>query len=742
MEQILRSKFPELDLDIDSLQRAAESLGNNSSTKTADSEPDGDGQPVLADDDLEIRPVEGGNIIHYSGEFSYWNFSQRIKRHVEEWMGSTNPDAPNPERVSEFWRPETQLSNSHSLSSSLACCPPRDIADFLTHVFFRHAESNYYFVDRAWLSAVLDTLYNNPSKLTVKDAPKVSAALAIFAVGTQYAYLDSINTSGASHTATNFSEDEIGTLFFEQAAKLLPEIIQVASLESVQACLLMGLYCLPLDASGLAYTYLNLAMKLGMVNGLHRKYTGNAFSAATVETRNRVWWTIYVLLKKVDIFHGRPTSVLRSDVDADVPKDPTTSQSSAPPSNIPYMLASIALMHKLEDFLNEMQLLKRCQRSEFQTILARLLSMKESMSRWFDSLPGGINHEPDSASSVHFRPAMHLRLEHCLVRMFVGRPFLFSRHGPGTTPMSAVERAPSAPLTAGGETEKRPSRRGILIDDCVQAAKEAIATCRRLRDSGVGLARASYIEYSSCRASLLALIAYCIYNQTDRFKDSLQVGLSMIREMSVSGDSARAEVSLIESLERALARLQFFGSSSSKVDTREPTTRSTVSGYDRFKNWQALLKGDMEPPIQNTTAATTNTPTTRISTLDTGGIPIPSQRYHGWSIDSSSDSGAAGFPNMNAPTELDSGAGGNQNPNPNYFQTAADSAFFGLDNMLMPSDGSTHAEQQVLQDFLAIPDFEFSQGMFDNTASRFEPGDFDHGQGAYGAGQNHVPGHW
>ena len=228
MEHILRKKMPELSLDTSSLQIAAENLGNpSSSTKSSGSERDGEEQQILADDDCEIRPVEGGNIIHYSGEFSYWNFSQRIKRHVEDWMGAANPDAPNPDRVSEFWRPETQMSNSHSLSSSLACCPPRDIAEFLIHVFFRHAESNYFYVDRGWVSGVLDTLYNDPSRLSVKDAPKVSAALAIFAIGTQYAYLDSIESDGGSHTAANFSEDEIGTLFFEQAAKLLPEIIQV-----------------------------------------------------------------------------------------------------------------------------------------------------------------------------------------------------------------------------------------------------------------------------------------------------------------------------------------------------------------------------------------------------------------------------------------------------------------------------------------------------------------------------------
>lgn len=690
----------------------------------------------MADDDVEIRPVDG-NVTHYSGEFSYWNFSQRIKRHVEDWMGGANPDAPNSERVSEFWRAEPLLSSSHSLSAALACCPPRDIAEFLVHVFFRHAESNYFYVDRAWLLDVLDVFYNDPNRLVAKDAGKVSIALAIFAIGTQYAYLDSLNPSGSSNPGgMSFSEDEVGTMFFEQAAKLLPEVIQISSLESVQACLLLGLYCLPLDASGLAYTYFNLAIKLAIVNGMHRKYSGDEFDEVTIETKNRVWWTLYVVEKKIGIFHGRPISILRSDVDADLPKDRADMVHVGSTSNIPYMVASVHLLHKLEDFFKEMQLLRKCQKTELQGILSRLITMKESLAKWFESLPPAIHGESGSTRSTNFRPRMHLRLEYCLVRMFVGRPFLFSRNAPGSTPSSMSRKDSNATAnTAVGETDRRPSRRATLIDDCVQAAQEAIAVCRTLRD-GVGLARASYIEYSSCRASLLVLIAYCIYNQTDRFREPLQMGLSMIREMSASGDSAKAEVSLIEALERALARLQFFAATSkTHVETVSPESTSGVSGYDRFKNWQAMLKG----------GTTSNAPSHRMQNTS---MPIamkesnisPSFRQphisHHWSIDSGSDNGGGmNFAVPNTDTDLASGLG--------PLHSAAESAFFGLDNMLMSSNEPIHhPERQVLQDFLAIPDFEFNLG-FDHGTNTGRMGTRGFGdETGFGPGSGGNINHW
>lgn len=738
LERILRHKLPGLDLDTANLRRVTDTLIDTSSNKSTISEPEGEGHPVLADDDVEIRPVEG-NVTHYSGEFSYWNFSQRIKRHVEDWMGNGNPDAPNSERVSEFWRAEPLLSSSHSLSAALACCPPRDIAEFLVHVFFRHAESNYFYVDRTWLLDVLNVFYNAPNTLVAKDAGKVSIALAIFAIGTQYAYLESLNPSGSSSLGgMNFSEDEVGTMFFEQAAKLLPEVIQISSLESVQACLLLGLYCLPLDASGLAYTYFNLAMKIAIVNGMHRKYLGRALDDITMETKNRVWWTLYVVEKKIGIFHGRPISVLRSDVDADLPTDRLDMVHAGSVSNIPYMVASVHLLHKLEDFFNEMQLLRKCQKTELQGILSRLITMKDSLAKWFESLPHAIHSQPASVHLTSSRPRMHLKLEYCLVRMFVGRPFLFSRHAAGNTPNSSSRKDSNATTNTGVvETDKKSSsRRASLIDDCVQAAQEAIAVCRTLRD-GIGLARASYIEYSSCRASLLVLIAYCIYNQTNRFGEPLQTGLSMIREMSASGASARAEVSLIEALERAQARLQFFAATSRGPDTASPEPSSAVSGYDRFKNWQAMLKGGVAPNPPAHMVQNTSMP---VSVKETNISPNFRQHHipHHWSIDDSSDNGG-GISNFAMPTTETDMTGG-LGP----LHSAAESAFFGLDSMLMSSNETVHhPERQVLQDFLAIPDFEFNVG-FDHGAHNGRMGARGFGdEPGYGQGPGgNIGHHW
>lgn len=186
-------------------------------------------------------------------------------------------------------------SGSNNLSTAFSCCPPRHIADFLVRIFFKYAETYQFYVEKSWLLDKLNILYNDPENFGIKGAGVISIILTVLAIGTQYAYLESPNQKATGKSGSRFSEDELGTMFYQHAIRLLPEIIEASSLESVQACLLFAVYSLPIDASGLGYVYVNLAMRLAVQNGMHRNYTGNAFSPVMIETRNRVWWSAYTL---------------------------------------------------------------------------------------------------------------------------------------------------------------------------------------------------------------------------------------------------------------------------------------------------------------------------------------------------------------------------------------------------------------------------------------------------------------
>lgn len=220
--------------------------------------------------------------------------------------------------------------------------------------------------------------------------------------------------------------------------------------------------------------------------------------------------------------------------------------------------------------------------------LSRLVDLKNDLHKWWDALPDSVCRKdsvPSSSSSQSSvkRSEMHLRLEYCLVRMFTGRPFIFLRVPSRSNASSSSSPAEQAHLQRPASSPRKTDSRSILVADCVEAALTIVDTCKIIRNS-IGLARASYTEFSACRAALLVIITQCLQGKTDRLRQSLKDGVAMIKVMSAGGESARSEASLIEVLERAIARLD------------APEDANLNSGaendYARFKKWEMLWKND------------------------------------------------------------------------------------------------------------------------------------------------------
>ncbi|KAL4967078.1 transcription factor domain-containing protein [Aspergillus stella-maris] len=598
MENILKHKFEGIALDVDSLRRMSRALDQHDQNSDHPATPLPAEEDPIEDEVCTIDPVED-TTTHYSGEFSYWNFSMRVKRHIEDRM---HPQSTL--KVSNYARAEQLQYGVNRIAAAISCCPPRHVADFLVNVFFKHAQTYYFYVDRGWLTEKLHILYDDPGKFSKKSVAVVSIILTVFAIATQYAYLEALSQRSWS-TNTESSEDALGTMFYQQAIQFLPEIIEASSLESVQTCLLFAVYALSVDASGLGYIYITLTNRLGMQNGMHRKYTGTGLSAAMIETRNRIWWTAYTLERKVSIFHGRPLSTHSSDVDAHLPTHNEATQGPNTQSTLPYTLASVLLTKRLEEISHDLFLYRTCGKGERLSVLSRLIARKKDLDSWWQTLPERV-HSDIPHDDCDYRALAQLRLEYCLVKMFIGRPLLLNR---------ASSRSPASPgaseTRSPGSTSITTSENGSsnytiyrqeLVEYCIGAAQEALSLCRDVRDNGPGLARSSYIEYSSCRASLLVLIAQSIEKQSALFRTQLRDGLDMIKEMAAAGDSARSEVALLESLERALARLLH--------TTDKHEGRSTGSDYENFKNWESAWKSSTMPPLPEQMV----TPSTR--TLD------------------------------------------------------------------------------------------------------------------------------
>lgn len=538
----------------------------------------------------------------------------KIRKKIDEWMKTAAPDVgflncrrttppmliTLPQATSEVepfeerWRSTQLQSASPAVSASITCLPPRYVADFLVQIFFKYAQTNNFYIEEDWLIEKLSVCYNDPDSLSFDDAGAVCCILMVLAVGTQFAHMESstpmnrLPSGTTSNQDHHFSEDEVGLTFYQFASKLLPDIIATASVRSVQACLLIGTYLLPLDTSGLCYTYFGLALKLAIQNGMHRRYHGEGLSPRMIEVRNRVFWTSFTIEKRISILHGRPSSLSDPDVDGPLPVDFPGLMPASQISNHTNMVALITLTLKLGQVSNEITSLRTYRKDQQQDCLERLLNLRKHLVDWWSTLPEEITCRDLNPGGPLFRSNVHLKLDYCLTRVFIGRPFLFSN-------IKALSQTPSqaTPLKGASGLAKN---RATLVTDCVEAALEIIDLCRLLRDE-TGLARASFTEFSSCRAALLVILAQGLTKRTERLGAALEQGISLIKIMSMGVGSARSAVSVIEALERAIRRLEAW----SETQPEEMSNGGMVeSAYDRFKNWEMLWKAG---PISPSTLA-------------------------------------------------------------------------------------------------------------------------------------------
>ncbi|ODM17390.1 hypothetical protein SI65_07065 [Aspergillus cristatus] len=700
MERILHHYVPHLSLDLPSLRTAAEKLNQHHRGSSVDVEDLED--LTIDDEDFVIKPMSD-NTTQYSGEFSYLNFSMKIRQKIDEWIKAAVPEASTEtETFEDHWR-ATQLQSGSSLVASITCLPPRYVADFLVQIFFKYAQTNNFYVEEDWLLDKLNICYTDPSSLAPDDAGSVCAILMVLAVGTQFAHMESptpVNQLSEDH---RFSEDEVGLTFYQFASKLLPDIIATTSVRSVQACLLIGTYLLPLDTSGLCYTYFGLALKMAIQNGMHRRYQGEGLSRRMVEVRNRVFWTAYTIEKRVSILHGRPVSLSDSDVDAALPTDFPGLMPSGQVSNHTNMVTLINLTLKLGQVAHEISSLRKFPKGQQQDCLERLLNLRKNLVEWWATLPEVTHCRDLNPANPLFRSNVHLKLDYCLTRIWIGRPFLFSNIR-GINPAPSQGSNPPFKMTSG--TSKN---RNILVTDCVEAALEIVDLCRLLRDEA-GLARASFTEFSSCRAALLVILAQSLTKRTERLREALDKGMGLIKIMSMGVGSARSAVSVIEALERAIRRLEEW--SSTQGSTNNPGI--VESAYDRFKNWEMLWKsGPLSPSSVFASAASNN-----------GTTPLPVTPM---------------IPNISPPPHPDTISDANHSPDdfPAHHHHHPPSSDFSPTGIpTLPHFGFDHFVSnfpQELDEFTAIPCFET-----DPAASVQQPGQ-SRGQGQR-LGQGHGPG--
>ncbi|KAJ5671015.1 hypothetical protein N7507_000142 [Penicillium longicatenatum] len=514
-------------------------------------------------DESQYMHFVSSNVAFYSGEFSHWNFSEKLRRTMR--CRDTSDSS-----VKEYWRATHLQSSTHTAAEAITHLPPRTIAEFLVAVFFKYTEVNSFYVEKEWMHEKLQLCYDPFAQLTAADIPWICSVFAVLAIGTQFAHMEEDRAnpdSCLSEEIASCSEHSVGLGFFNVACKLGHDVILAASYESVQAFLLLAVYALPVSCGGLSYTYFGLAMKMAIQNGMHRRYAGGECDRRTLELRNRLFWTVYTLERRTAIMHGRPNSIARSEVNTDLPTDCPTFDSP----NFSSMMNFIDMVSWTGEVADTLAKLKRCPNRLLLEYLGQLMQLRSKIRQWWSSRSSKFQEQDTAPQGSLFRQNCHMKLCYLLIYVYMGRPFIFDTRSKEELPENQnVGKA----------------QRSELVDDCVQSALEIIEVLQHLAEN-FGLCRASYTEFSSCRAALLVILAESLHSgRTARLQEVLNRGMSLIRQMT-GGTSTQSEISYIESIQAAIDQ---WSSNEKFCDQNASAGHSSTSAYATFKDWTQSMK--------------------------------------------------------------------------------------------------------------------------------------------------------
>lgn len=183
--------------------------------------------------------------------------------------------------------------------------PPQAVARFLLSVCHEHGTDSFHYFNTAQFSAELDDFYANSDSALRLDSAFVCLAHAAFALGSQWATL--VRPEGMRTTPAPQDGDP-GRLFYQHARSLVPDIIELNSIRTVQAAFVIGVYLLPASAISSSYIYLGLALRKALALDLHQETEETHISDIERELRRRLWWAVYSLERFVPTSRSFRTS--------------------------------------------------------------------------------------------------------------------------------------------------------------------------------------------------------------------------------------------------------------------------------------------------------------------------------------------------------------------------------------------------------------------------------------------------
>ncbi|KAF4433782.1 transcriptional regulatory [Fusarium acutatum] len=480
---------------------------------------------VAASSQTGATPQENISIESHQTESILWpRFLTRLREafSLDPISGPEEQDMVNLQ--ANITRPNNpSLAEQARLKKIVDSFPPRSIAEFLVHVCIRRGTDVFFYFDQAQIIHEIEQFYTNQTCPLRFDPSFICLALTIFALGSHWTPLERPGHS-------RIDEHDPGRLFFEQAKVLVPDIIELPGLRSIQVCLILGVYLMPQNAVGSSYVYTGMALRKALAFDLHQDSDDQAIDAREREVRQFDDSQKFnnVLLQ---IAFARLISIL----------DRVANWESGVTNN----------MHQ-----------------------ADTANLENQLREWKDSLPEAFDLETIPPQDSRYRAVFHIWLNYYYAWIVMGKMSLITvvrmtlrRHlGNDSEPCSIDEKA-----------EK-------LSKSCAKASKKLLQLFEDLNQTGY-TTRFSFTDFQGCSIATIVTLIAGILDRDPGYERRVRFGLDFLRRMATGNPNAQVGVRFVEAL-RSISNEAW-----SKLSrSRQPPTNATDEGlqssaYSEWAEW-------------------------------------------------------------------------------------------------------------------------------------------------------------
>ncbi|KAF1924095.1 uncharacterized protein M421DRAFT_425108 [Didymella exigua CBS 183.55] len=440
--------------------------------------------------------------------------------------------------------------------------PPQAVARFLVSVCNEHGTDSFHYFDTAQFSAELDEFYANADSPSRLDSAFVCLAHATFALGSQWATL--VRPEGSITTPPPQDSDP-GRIFYQQARSLIPDIIELSSVRTVQATFVIGVYLLPASAISSSYVYLGLALRKSLAIDLHLEVEEVSINETERELRRRLWWAVYSLERCTTVKLSRPRSVDTAIITVNLPSPLPALDAQQAFNNVDHQLANAQLMMILDRVDGSM------------TTQGPVTGVETALKQWKRSLPPTLKLELIHPRISSYRATFHLYLNYYFARIAMGK-------------VSVVARVRSYLKNhfSGGSHHNFEKHSDHLAEACIKASKKILRLYEDVRRTG-NLTRFSFTDFQGCSVATSLMLLAGILERDSDYERHVNFGLDSLRKMAEGNATATAGLKFVEALqsiaEEAVQKLYQHGVATT-IATATQDFRQT-SDYGTWADWLA-----------------------------------------------------------------------------------------------------------------------------------------------------------